>query len=115
MNISTSNASVSGNLRIPASMVPSTCQSAAPGTAIEGSFRQSAIEPYQRELEFVIAQVWMTSEERIETLNDTVVIDAHLEEEEGVVWRVDDIRSGTCLGCALRCYNGVEICLPERR
>jgi hypothetical protein len=113
MNTSAHNTSGSGSLRTTAGTTRTTCPVAA-GDAPYDSCPLSALEPYQKELEFVIAQVWMTSEERIETVGDAVVIDAHLEEEKGVVWRVGDIRSGACLGCALRCYNGVEITLPAR-
>lgn len=113
MNTSASNTSVSGSLRITAGAATTTCQGVAAGDAADRLCLRSALEPYQKELEFVIAQVWMTSEERIETVDGAIVIDAHLE-EKGVVWRVGDIRSGACLGCALRCYNGVEITLPAR-
>ena len=65
----------------------------------------TALEPYKKELEFIIAQVWMTNERRSQTLNDAIVIDAHLEEAEGVIWRVDDKRSSSCLAAALRSYS----------
>jgi hypothetical protein len=68
-------------------------------------------EFYLKELELVIAQVWMTSEEQSQTVDDSIVIGAHLEEDEGVVWRVEDKAKGTCLAAALRDYSGTEIAL----
>jgi hypothetical protein len=71
----------------------------------------AAIKPYQKELEFLIAQVWLMSEKVTETLDGAIVIDAHLEEDKGVIWRVGDKTNGARLASALRLYNGEEISL----
>ena len=85
------------SLRMPGRTAPSICKS------------------YRKELEFVIAQVWMTGGQQSQVLNNSVVIDAHLKEHLGVIWRVDDTINGTCLAAALRRYSGTEIQLVGSR
>jgi hypothetical protein len=74
-----------------------------------GRTAPSICESYRKELEFVIAQVWMTGGQQSQMLNDSIVIDAHLKEDLGVIWRVDNIINGACLAAALRRYSGTEI------
>ena len=109
MNISAPNTSERGGLRMSGQKFPLACKNRLPQALKPERSPLCAVAPYQKELEFVIALVWMTSEARSETLNDTIVIDANLEEGEGVIWRVGDKSSGTCLGAALRRYSGAEI------
>lgn len=74
----------------------------------------STIEPYLKDLEFLIAQVWLMGEEVTETCDGVIIIDAHLEEDKGVIWRVEDKTSGARLASALRLYDGAEISFVAR-